>query len=126
MKSLLTKTRLPDISFYKSGRIDITSRLAKVLGLKGGDLIDVSVEGREIYLHKRSEEVKYGNHAAQCRSTHKHVRTCNNLRVYHKQLANIILSYAGVTDAAKLPVGEPVTINGCYAVPIIYKNNLNK
>lgn len=127
MKSLLQDTRLPDISFYASGRIDITSRLAKVLGLQCGDVIDISRDGSELYLHKRlSRKLIFGKHAATCRATHKNVRTCNNLRVYYKPLAVQILRMAGVTDIAKLPVGEPVTVSGVTAVPIIYKHNLNK
>lgn len=127
MKSLLDETRLPDISFYSSGRIDITSRLAKVLGLQCGDAIDISMEGSELYLHKRiSSKLMFGKHAATCRATHKHVRTCNNLRVYYKPLADKILQLAGAAVCAKLPVGEPVCVCGVAAVPIIYKHNLNK
>ncbi len=127
MRSIIRNTRLPDISFYASGRIDITSRVAKMLGLKCGDVIDISVDGSEYYLHKRFPDCEpCGKHAARCLATRKHIRSCNNLRVFFKPLARIMLGVAGVSDAARLAVGDPVTINGILAVPIIYKHNLIK
>ena len=127
MKSLIGNTKLPDISFYASGRIDITSRVAKMLKLQKGDVIDISKDGGEYYLHKKYQDGKpIGRHAASCNVTHSYKRSCNNLRVYYKPLTDVILTLVGVDDVARLPVGEPVNIEGCLAVPIIYKHNLNK
>ena len=39
MASLLGNTRRPDISFYKNGRIDIASRVVRMLDIQEGDWI---------------------------------------------------------------------------------------
>lgn len=125
MKSLVEINKLPDISFYPNGRIDITARLAKMLNLQCGDVIDISREGGEYYLHKRFQDFKpIGRHAACCYATHRYKNTCNNLRVYYKPLTDHILALVGA-DVARLAVGEPVNVNGILAVPIIYKRNIN-
>ena len=41
VRSILGNTRRADISFYSSGKIDITSRIANALGMVDGDVIDV-------------------------------------------------------------------------------------
>ena len=55
MESILGNTRKADIVFYSSGRIDITSHIAKQLHLSRGDVLDIMSENGESYLsYKRS------------------------------------------------------------------------
>ena len=42
MENIIERTRRKDITFYKSGRIDITARVARILNLKQGDSINIS------------------------------------------------------------------------------------
>ena len=48
MESILGNTRKADIVFYSSGRIDITSHIAKQLHLSRGDVLDIMSENGEL------------------------------------------------------------------------------
>ncbi len=50
-RSILGNTRRADISFYSSGKIDITSRIANALGMVDGDVIDIMMWKGEFYLY---------------------------------------------------------------------------
>ena len=107
MKSLLGNTRRPDISFYKSGRIDITARVAKLLDLHAGDVIDIALDDDEYLLyikHKRGNIV--GRHEAQCQTTNPACPQGNNLRAYSKRLASVVLHACHADSMARLPVGD--------------------
>ena len=43
-QSILGNTRRSDISFSPNGKIDISSRIVKALGMEKGDVIDMMVE----------------------------------------------------------------------------------
>ena len=128
MKSILTNTRRPDISFYPDGRIDITARIAKELDLRDGDVIDIAIDGEEYLLYRKYEGRNLiGKHEGQVHVTKKCVRSCNNLRTYSKRLcAEMIKVSHSLSMKARLPIGTPMFIpNTCIkAVPIIYKRNL--
>ena len=51
MQSILGNTRKADITFYASGRIDISARVAKHLQLSRGDVLDIMIDQDEFYLY---------------------------------------------------------------------------
>ena len=53
MQSILGNTRKADITFYASGRIDISARVAKHLQLSRGDVLDIMIDQDEFYLYVR-------------------------------------------------------------------------
>ena len=53
IQSLLEKSRKADISFHRNGKIDITARVARLLSLRRGDVIDVGVDNTECFLYVR-------------------------------------------------------------------------
>ena len=127
MKSLLgNNTRRADITFFKNGRIDISSMLAKHLRLKLGDVIDIIEDNKEYYLiiRLRYQNV-IGRHIGQCYPTNKN-KTCNNYRTYSKSLTTAILKITGGQNSSRLFIGTPVElpIYGI-GIPLITYNPLN-
>lgn len=115
MTKLLTHTRRPDIIFYKSGRILITSRVAGLLSLNVGDVINVAVDGGEYLLFAGKD--MFGRHEARCRLSKKGGRTfvANSAR-----LSRAMLDACKVNgDRASLMIGEPTVRNGVTYLPVI-------
>lgn len=130
MQSLVPNSRRPDVTFYPYGRIDISSRVAVVLGLQRGDVIDVAEHKGEylLYVRQRVEDV-VGRHEASVFPSKKGKNHANNFRSYSRKLCEAIYntSRQSLDDYKKLrlPVGEPVTIeNYGTAIPIITRNPL--
>lgn len=124
MKSVVGNSRRSDIAFYRNGRIDITSTLAKQLGLQAGDVIDVGCVNKEYYLYVRvkSKDV-IGRHKGQCFPS-KH--NSQNYRTYCKPLCDFFLQGSD-EEKLNLATGEPeVTDNIGIAIPIITRNLLHK
>lgn len=135
MKSLLSNTRRPDITFHTSGRIDITARLVHILGIHQGDVIDIATDGNEylLYIRHNGSEVT-GRHEAQCYPTNA---AGKNFRCYSKRLCEAVVdairhdspgnTAVGPTgNAVRLPAGAPLfsrTI-GKDAIPLITRNPL--
>lgn len=127
MTSLLPNSRRPDVTFYPDGRIDITARIAKVLHLQQGDVIDVAMQYGEclLYVRLRSSEC-VGRHKATVYATNKGKHQANNFRAYSHQLCRAIIKESEVAAGpARLPAGSPVIFgpNGT-AVPLITRNPL--
>ena len=122
MTSLLpTTTRRPDITVNISGRIDITCRIAKMLNLNPGDVIDVCKSGVEYYLYVRHLAVDIvGRHEGQCYPTSRGGR--GSYRTWSVRLAKAIRDANGCEDfILRLPCGEPQIINEKIYVPIIIR-----
>lgn len=100
-KLLGDQTRKADVTFYKSGRIDITSGVSKLLNLKRGDVIDVAGDGREWYLYVRHRNC-CGRHEAQCYPSN---RGGHNFRAYSKRLCTQVLKMSG-GSRARVVAGE--------------------
>lgn len=127
MTSILDNTRRPDVSFYRGGRIDITARVAKILKLRKGDVIDVAYDGWEYMLYVRSRgTVTVGRHEAKCFPTNRGKLRANNFRAHSAKLCRAILNASMAADAARLPAGQPVMSRklGGMAVPLITRNPL--
>ena len=109
MESILgSRTRRADITFYRNGKIDITSRLTKLLDLGDGDVIDIAFDRGEYYIYRmRKAEELVGRHEAQCHVTHRgKLRPSKNLRAYSKKICTAILRASGATDTARVWAGE--------------------
>ena len=123
MESLLGhNTRRPDITFYRNGRIDITARIANIIGLRAGDVIDIGRERGELYLYRLHKyETLIGRHEAQCMSTHKgRLHPSRNLRAFSKRLTDCILNMTTKGEIARIWCGSTTTFdNGETAVIII-------
>lgn len=122
MTSVLGNSRRADITFHKSGQIDITARVSKALGLRAGDVLDVVTGGGECYLrvkHRAGHLV--GRHEAQVYPTSKAVRRCNNMRCHSKRLTDAVLKMCHADDTVRLHTGE-MTQAG---LPLITRVNNN-
>lgn len=98
MQNILNNPRKPDITFFYSGRIDITSRVVKQLGMQEGDSINIgsSNEGHDyfLYIQHRHDKKRPFSFDATVRPTK--VRS-NNFRAYSSKLCRGLLE---IYDAA--------------------------
>ena len=121
-QSILGNTRRSDISFSPNGKIDISSRIVKALGMEKGDVIDIMVDGREYYLYILIRaSVVFGRHEARCYPTQRGSR---HFRTYSRRLCTAVLQASGISGTACFAVGEVVEINGRKTIPIITRKNL--
>lgn len=106
IRRALDSTRRPDITFHRNGRIDITARVSRHLGLKDGDVIDLLDDGNDwhMYVRSRSEDVR-GRHEGQCRATNPAKRCCHNFRTYSKKICDLVLGMSG-GDVARIIAGQ--------------------
>lgn len=124
MQSILGNTRKTDITFHADGRIDISARVAKMLSLQRGDVIDVLLDGGELYLYIKLHAPTVGRHEAACFPTHSRGR---HFRAWSQRLCGYMIAAGGSSlDRVELGVGELVLLNVGAALPIIYKNILNR
>ncbi|MDO4929621.1 MAG: hypothetical protein Q4E59_00650 [Bacteroidales bacterium] len=122
MQSLLGhNTRKPDIIFSASGRIDISARVARFLGLQRGDVLDVAVDSGEYYLYVSHRAPTVGRFEAVVYPTNQKGR---HFRAASKRLCAAILRACGTTGKARLGIGTPVTRNADVLLPIITRNLL--
>lgn len=110
MHSILQFTRRPDVTFYANGRIDITSRVAKAIGLHDGDVIDIleEIHGEYfIYIRHHADRV-CGNHEATVHATKAGSR---NFRCYSSRMCHYILSMHGINGKGAIlraPAGRTI------------------
>lgn len=98
MTSILGNTRKPDVSFYQNGRIDLTARIVKALGIEKGDVIDVAMDCGEylLYVAHKGKDVA-GAHEAQCYPSN--IRKTHNYRCHSKRLCEAMMKVAGTPSA---------------------------
>lgn len=123
MKHLLDNSRRHDITFNAGGRIEISARVTRALDLHAGDVIDIAVDERtrEVYLYVKHRAPLAGRHKAQCYRTGKG-RTCNSLRAHSVEICRQVLDMRGFSCLqARLPVGDPIEIQGVKALPLIIR-----
>ena len=119
MTPLVDRTRRPDISFSTDGIIRITARVARILSIRPGDSVSVSLSNGEYLLHSIRPS-PYGRSEAACYPSKKGSR---NLCAHSVRLCRAILDAAGVTHGrAAFFTGEPVSIAGLTYLPIITRN----
>ena len=95
-------SRKPDILLFGNGRIDISAHVANMLSLEWGDVVDIALRDGEYHLYV-SHKNPIARYDARVRPTKNRSRNfrCNSVR-----LARYMLSAAGETLSARLPVGE--------------------
>lgn len=118
MTNILTHTRRPDITFCRDGRILISARLARTLGIMEGSSINVAFEDQECYVfarHHRPGE----SHIARCwPSKHKGGTYCASSVL----LSRAMLDHCGITgDKAAFSTGAVVTRADQTFVTVLYK-----
>lgn len=128
MPNLLNRIRRPDVTFYPGGRIDISSRIARKLSLKKGDVIDVYVEKGEymLYVRLRAENL-IGRYVAQCYHSNRGKRKSNRMCAQSCKLTEAMFMTSGIgcERPLRLPAGEPITIEGKgLVIPLIIRNPL--
>lgn len=119
MIKLLQRTRRPDITFCRNGRISITARVVRLLSLQPGDSINIAFHLGECYLLASRHTDAIGRHIAQCYPTKKGSRNyCAN----SVTLARLMLDNCKVQgERASFMVGKEEMRNGEVCLPIIYK-----
>lgn len=119
MKSISGKgSRKADITFWSSGRIEITARVSKNLRLSRGDVIDVVMDGDEYYLYVKFRAPVVGRHEATVFPTNKDY---NYFRAYSKNLCSAVIMESGSEGCARLTIGDPVESVHGTLLPIILK-----
>ena len=122
MIKLLQRTRRPDITFCRNGRISITARVVRLLSLQPGDSINIAFHLGECYLLVSRHTGTVGRHIAQCYPTKKGSRNyCANSVL----LARLMLDNCKISEhRASFMVGKEEMRDGDVCVPIIFKNPL--
>lgn len=118
MENILIQTRRPDITFYRSGQICISSRVANLLGLVSGDVINICKDNDEFLLFIQSKSSQcIGRHKGMCYQTSKRGR---HFCVNSVALSHAILNYCHIESTkASFYIGSPITQYGDIRLPII-------
>lgn len=124
-KFLGERTRRPDITFYRNGRIDITASVAERLSLRAGDVIDIARGKEEYYLYVRLRRADgaVGRHEAQCYPSKSGTR---NFRAYSKKICSSILGISGGNTARIMAGGDIESDNLGKTVVLIPQFNLDR
>lgn len=126
-KPLVKPQRKVDVYFRKSGRIDITSRVAKALNIQDGDVINVLSADSEyfLYVERRAADIRNG----MARYRHAVRRTKSNDNMLRCQSIALTDAVNAITEAEEswLFVGTPRSLTNfgvnTDGVPLIVHNN---
>lgn len=118
MDKIISHTRRPDITFHRTGRIDISARVAIALGLAPGDTINIALYSGE-YLLFSTRHPPGTRNLATCRPTK---RGSLNFRAHSTTLTSAILAACGHPPKAAFHIGYPMTIDNQTYLPIITKH----
>ena len=119
MQSILGNTRKVDITFHRGGRINISARVSKSLGLAHGDIVDIMEGQGETYLYVKHRAPVVGKHEGMVFRSNKngHHYVASSIT-----LCRYILSRCGGGDKVRLCCGTPVELQHYgTALPIIIK-----
>ena len=117
-------SRRPDIRFSDTGRILISARVARILGLRKGKSINIATQGQEHYLF--ADDITTGRPQVHAYPTYTRGSTPGGTwRASSVRLARKVLALTGVSSGVvSLLCGEPVPIQGKTHIPLITKNPL--
>lgn len=119
MQSILGNTRKADITFHRGGRINISARVSKSLGLAHGDVVDIMEGTGETYLYVKHRAPVVGKHEGMVFRSNKNGHHCVASSI---KLSRYILQRCGIGDKVRLCCGNPVTLaHYGTALPIITK-----
>lgn len=127
MQTILNSTRRSEITIRRSGVIDLSARVVRLLGIAAGDVIDIGIHSGEFMLYLRLRSA-VGSHQARCFPSNKRRNPRGHMRCYSRTLAVRMLDLViprSETEAS-FPCGEPVTVDGHICVPILTRVNLSK
>lgn len=120
-------TRQADLIVSNNGVLGITARVARMLSLEPGDVVDLAVDGVECYLYVRHRHGEiHGRHEGAAKPTSKCKKVCRNMRVHSVRLCRMLLRLCHRTDKARLMVGEKEHLGalGVDGVPIVTRISL--
>lgn len=119
MQSILGNTRKADITFHRGGRINISARVSKSLGLTHGDVVDIMEGTGETYLYVKHRAPVVGKHEGMVFRSNKNGHHCVASSI---TLCRYIMSRCGGGDKVRLCCGTPVELQHYgTALPIIIK-----
>lgn len=105
MQSVLVTSRRPDLTFSPTGRIDISARVAEILGLRHGDVVGIGEEGGELWIYIRHRAPVVGRHEGRVYLSNRGGRAC---RTWSRCMCGAVLRKCGAPGRkVRLPVGEP-------------------
>ena len=123
IEKVLMKTKKADLTFFESGKINITAHVSRTLDLHAADAINIARVEKGwteyyLYVERRAGEM-LGHHEGVCAVTHGHGR---NLRVFNCRLSRYILGLCHTDGPLGLSIGTPEQVEGLgLAVPIILR-----
>lgn len=121
MQSILKSNRRADISFAKSGQINLSAHIVKALDLHPGDAIDIKTDGFEYYIYVRSPASPGVRYEAQCFPSNKKGK---HFRAYSRRLCKAMLKACNSIGKVELATGETIEENGTKYISIITRNIL--
>lgn len=123
MKSVLGNTRKPDLIFHKNGRINVSARVARLLNITHGDIVDIMELTEEYYLYVRGRAPHVGRHEGMAYRSNKRG---NHFIVSSRRLCDFILRLCRESDEVRLCCGELCLLRpeGKQALPIITRFKL--
>lgn len=122
MENLLNSKRQADITFSANGRINIASRVARVLRLKRGDAINIAVDNGEYYLYVQHRG-PVGRYPAQCVPSNPRGR---HFRASSKELCAAMIEACGAVGekSVRCMAGEVRRLSDEVYVTIITKRHI--
>lgn len=123
MQSILGNTRKADITFHAGGRINISARVSKSLGLAHGDVIDIMEHDEEIYLYIKHKAPVVGRHEGMVFCSKKNGHHCV---ASSRRLCQYVMRHHQSKDKLRLCCGTPTKLpHYGTALPIIINNILS-
>ena len=117
--------RRADIKFSHDGRIHISARIVRILGLRKGKSINIATQDRECYLF--AEDITIGRPQVHTYPTYTPRGSApgGTWRASSVRLARKVMALAGISHGiVSLLCGEPMQIQGKTHIPLITKNPL--
>ena len=109
------------MTFYYSGKINITAHVTRALGLQAGDAVNIARVDKGwteyyLYIERHANDIM-GRHDGTCTVTNGR---CRNMRVFSCRLSRYILSLCHADDKVALCIGKAEMVPEIgLAVPII-------
>ena len=127
MQTALVCQRKPDIVFHRSGQINIAARLAKMLSLQQGDVINIAHDSGdgETYIYVTRRAPYQGAYRAAC---HRVSQRGNHMRCQCITLYREVAVYCNQPTATSIALyaGSPVQRDGETYIPLITHNCITK
>jgi hypothetical protein len=125
MKALITAaSRRPDITIYRSGRIDISAHVADKLDIHQEDVIDIAADDDgEIYLYVSHRAPLYGRFRGRCVRTN---RCGRHMRAHSEPICDELFRQMHLPASvlvARIASGELRTINNVNYLTLILKRH---